>query len=156
MLTRVVILLCLATTSLASDSDRELHRKFLREWRREEKRHKALAAQPTPPEWRLGAVWRFVTTQPSGERDVLAFRITNQRTTTCTGVIPWKDIWYKLVVVEGHIPTEAAYQIEGRALLLDLSAGVCDVGDIVDGVLSGDEFTGVRGRAKVHGSLVRP
>ncbi|MGZ5563628.1 MAG: hypothetical protein ACXWFY_00385 [Chthoniobacterales bacterium] len=136
MLKRLVLFACIAVTCFGDDDDLELQR-----W---QQRHTELAAQLTPYQWKSGAVWRFTTTKPSGERDVLSFRLTDEPATTCTGVSGWKNTWRKLILLEGSIPTEAAYQVEGRALFIDLSAGVCDVLDDVEGVLSGDTFTGRR------------
>jgi hypothetical protein len=154
MLKPLVILLLFACTLRGEQPGSE--RDFAREAEREKKEHEALAAQPTPAAWHPRAIWRFVITDSSGARQVLAFRVTRERTTTCTGVTFWKDIWYKLVVVQGHVPTEAAYQVEGRALFIDLGAGVCDADDVLDGVLSGAKYTGTGRGGKAHGALIRP
>ncbi|MEY2507707.1 MAG: hypothetical protein QOH01_2036 [Verrucomicrobiota bacterium] len=162
MLKPLAIVLLLASTSLASDSrddERRLAREMdrvARDMDRDKKIHKALAAQPTLTEWHPGATWQFVTTRPSGARDILVFRVTRERTATCTGVSFWKDIWCKLVVVKGHLPNGAAYQVEGRALFLDLGADICEADDFIEGAFSGADFIGTRGKAAVHGSLVQP
>jgi hypothetical protein len=143
MLKRLVLFACIAITSFGDDYDLKEQR-----W---QKRHEELAAQPTPDQWKSGAVWRFTTTKPSGERDVLAFQLTDEPTTTCTGVSGWKNAWRKLRLTEGSILTEAAYQVEGRALFIDLSAGVCDTLDDVEGVLSDATF---RGRRTLGGEFV--
>jgi len=152
MQTRIVLFACIAVTCLGDNYDIEEQR-----W---QERHNELAAQPTPEQWKPGAVWRFTTTKPSGERDVLAFQLSDEPTTTCTGASGWKNRWRKLKLIEGSILTEAAYQVEGRALFIDLSAGVCDTLDDVEGVLSGATFTGRRTLGgefvgDVHGSHVQ-
>ena len=110
-----------------------------------EKQHKALASHPTPREWHRGAVWRFVTTPPSAKQklEVLTFRVSEQPGVSCLG--GWKDLWRKLVLVEGHVPFGSpTYEVEGRALHINLSGSMCDDYDIIDGVLTGSEFTGRR------------
>ncbi len=132
MLRLVAILTLIAAVCVAGDT---------------EKQHKELASQPTPREWRAGAVWRFVTTPPAGKPklDVLTFRITREGGVSCLGGGGWKDIWRKFVVVEGHVPFgPPIYQVEGRALEINLSGDMCDAYDIIDGVLTGSEFTGHR------------
>jgi len=153
MLKRLVFFACIAVTCFGDDYDVEAQR-----W---QKRHEELAAQPTPDQWKPGTVWRFTTTKSSGERDVLAFRLTDEATTTCTGVSGWKNTWRGLKLIEGSVPTEAAYQVEGRALFIDLSAGVCDTLDDVEGVLTGGTFEGrltLGGTyvGRVRGSPVQP
>ena len=106
-----------------------------------EKQHKALASQPTPREWHAGAVWRFVTKPRAGKPkpEILTFRATDQSGVSCLG--GWKDVWRKFVVVEGHVPSgPPIYQVEGRALQINLSGDMCDAYDIIDGVLTGTEF----------------
>ena len=140
----------IATACLAADS---------------EKQHKVLASQPTPREWHTGAVWRFVTTRSAGKTkpEVLTFRVTDQPGVSCLG--GWKDAWRKFVIVEGHVrygtPT---YEVEGRALHMNLSGDMCDDYDIIDGVLTGTQFTGERRSfglgggevtGKVQGSCVK-
>jgi len=130
-----------------------------------EKQHKALASQPKPRAWHAGAVWRFVTTPSAGKAkpDVLTFRVTDQPGVSCLG--GWKDVWRKFVIVEGHVrfgtPT---YEVEGRALHMNLSGDMCDDYDIIDGVLTGPQFTGERRSfglgggeviGKVQGSCVK-
>jgi hypothetical protein len=134
MLKSLAILVLLAATSIAADD-------------REEKHHKSLATQPTPREWRPGAVWRFVTTPLPGKPklEILTFRITNQSGVSCLAGGGWKNVWRKFVVLEGHVPLgPPIYQVEGRALQINLSGGWCDAYDIINGVLSGDTFEGKR------------
>src|ERR1700738_1068633 len=110
-----------------------------------EKQHKALASQPTPREWHAGAVWRFVTTPRSGKQkpEILTFRVTEQGGVSCLGC--WKNVWRKFVIVEGHVPSgPPTYQVEGRALLINLSGDMCDAYDTIEGVLTGAEFRGER------------
>ncbi|PYL62377.1 MAG: hypothetical protein DMF24_04365 [Verrucomicrobia bacterium] len=73
------------------------------------------------------------------ERQILTFRVTDQSGVSCLG--GWKDVWRKFVVVEGHVPSgPPIYQVEGRALQINLSGDMCDAYDIIDGVLTGTEF----------------
>lgn len=140
----------IATACLAADS---------------EKQHNVLASQATPREWHPGAVWRFVTTPSAakGKPAVLTFRVTDQPGVSCLG--GWKEAWRKLIIVEGHVrfgtPT---YEVEGRALHMNLSGDMCDDYDIIDGVLTGAQFTGERSSfgmdggeviGKVQGSCVK-
>jgi len=168
MLKLLAILTCIAAVSAASDADRMSDREYRQQARRAEKRHKALASQPTPPEWRAGAVWRFVTTPPAGKPklEVITFRVTDESGVSCLGSGGWKDVWRKFVVLEGDARFGPIYQVEGRALQINLSGEMCDAYDIIDGVLTGGEFTGRRttfglGASTevvgiVHGSLMRP
>src|SRR5437660_371994 len=139
-----LIFACLASACFAGELDRE------------DKRHKRLAAQPTPHEWRAGAIWRFATTPPSGKSkpEVLTFRVTNEPATSCLWDVGWRNAWYKLVLVEGKIPSGAqpAYQVEGRAVAININADICDMNDYVDGVLTNGEFEGKR---TVSGLLAR-
>jgi hypothetical protein len=110
-----------------------------------EKQHKALASEPTPREWHAGAVWRFVTTPRAGkpQPEILTFRATDQPGVSCLG--GWKGVWRKLIVVQGHLPFGTpTYEVEGRALHINLSGDMCDDYDIIDGVLAGGEFQGER------------
>jgi hypothetical protein len=113
-----------------------------------EKRHKALASQSTPPEWRAGAVWRFVTTTPPGKPKpaILTFRVTAEPGVSCSYLLGWKDVWRKFVVIEGNTPfdRQPVYQVEGRALQINLSGDMCDAYDTIEGVLTGGVFTGQR------------
>src|SRR5438094_5356597 len=89
-----------------------------------EKRHKALASQPTPRKWHAGAVWRFVTTPPAGKPkpEILTFRVTDESGVSCLAGGGWKDVWRKFVVIEGHVSFgPPIYQVEGRALEINLS-----------------------------------
>ena len=130
MLKLVAILILVAAVCLAGDT---------------EKQHNALASQPTPREWRTNAVWRFVTTPPPGKAklEALTFRVTDHSGVSC--LAGWKDVWRKLVVIEGHVafgpPT---YQVEGRALQINLSGDMCDAYDIIRGVLTDGRFEGER------------
>lgn len=111
-----------------------------------EKGHKNLASQPTPHEWRSGAVWRFATTPPRGKPapEILTFRVTDTPGVSCLGT-DWKAVWRKFAVLEGHVPFgPPVYQVEGRALQINLSGDMCDAYDIIDGVLTGAEFRGER------------
>jgi hypothetical protein len=132
-----------------------------------EKEHKALALQSTPREWHTGAVWRFVTTPRAGKPkpEALTFRVTDHPGVSCLG--GWKGVWRKFVVVQGHVPFGTpTYEVEGRALHINLSGDMCDDYDIIDGVLTGSEFTGRRTTfglgapgevvGTVRGSCVRP
>jgi hypothetical protein len=141
----------------------------MREWRRAQARHKKLAAQPTPREWRVGAVWRFVTTPPSGKPkpEILTFRVTDDAGVSCLHDTDWKNVWRKFVVLEGKLPFgPPIYQVEGRALQINLSGEMCDAYDTIDGVLTGGEFLGRRSTSglgasteligTVRGSFVQP
>jgi hypothetical protein len=145
MLTRVAIFACIVAVCLASDAERVSDREFTQQWRREQKRHGKLASEPTPREWRADAVWRFVTTPPPGKAklQVLTFRVTDQAGVSCLG--GWKDAWRKLVVLKGHVAFGSpTYQVEGRALQINLSGDMCDASDIIRGVLIDGRFEGER------------
>jgi hypothetical protein len=164
MLTRFLIFTSLAAACLAGDTDREFSRRF----RGEEQRHKKLAAQPTPPEWRAGAVWRFVTTAPPGKPQppIITVRVTAQPAQSCSAAAFWKNDWRKLVLVEGSAPLPPIYQVEGRALQIGVAGEICDIYDDIDGLLTGGEFKGRRSTSglgaptefigTVAGSLVQP
>src|SRR5437588_2514522 len=110
MLTRIAILMCIASLCIAGDR-KQTQGEFMREWRREERRHKKLAAQPTPAEWRVGAVWRFVTTAPRGKpkpADIIV-RVTDDRAQSCGAAVNWKNDWRRLVRVEGKAPLPPIY-----------------------------------------------
>jgi hypothetical protein len=167
MLKLVAIFTCVAAVCIAGEADRASDRKFLREWRRDQERHKKLAAQPTPPEWRSGAVWRFVTTAPSGKPPppIITVRVTADPAQSCALWSSWKNDWRKLVVIEGKAPLPPIYQIEGRALVIGVAGEICDVFDDIEGVLTGGEFKGRRTTSglgastefigTVHGSFVQ-
>jgi|SRR5882724_3990590 len=151
MLKRLAIFTLVASVCLAGDT---------------EKHHKALASQPTPREWHGGAVWRFITTPPAGmpKPEILTFRVTDQPGVSCLG--GWNAAWHKFVVLDGRVPMgPPIYQVEGRALQINLSGSWCDDYDIIDGVLIGGDFTGQRSRfglgapskvvGTVRGSCVR-
>jgi hypothetical protein len=134
MLKPLTFLVLLAATSIAADD-------------REEKHHKSLTAQPTPREWRPGSVWHFVTTPRPGKPkpEILTLRVTNEPGVSCLAGSGWKDVWRRFVVIGGHVPFgPPIYQVEGRALEINLSGDMCDAYDIIDGVLSGGNFTGRR------------
>jgi len=147
MLKRIAIFIWLASVCLADDSSRSSDSEFMRQWKKEQARHKKLASEPTPNEWRSGAVWRFVTTPPRGKPkpEVLIFRVTDQPGVSCLHDVDWKNVWRKFVVLEGHVPFgPPIYQVEGRALQINLSGDMCDAYDTIDGVLTGSNFTGQR------------
>jgi hypothetical protein len=165
MLTRIAILMCIASVCMAGDR-KQAEREFMREWRREEQRHKKLAAQLTPAEWRAGMVWRFVTTPPRGKpkpADIIV-RVTEERAQSCAADVNWKNDWRRLVRFEGKAPLPPIYQVEGRALQIGVAGEICDAYDDIDGVLTGGEFEGRRTTSglgaptefvgTVHGSLV--
>ena len=134
MLKPLAFIVLLAATSIAADD-------------REKKDHKSLAAQPTPREWRAGARWRFVTSarldQP--KYPIFVFQVTHEPGVSCLHNGDWKNVWRKFVVIEGKVPFgPPIYQVEGRALQINLSGDMCDAYDIIDGVLSGGNFTGRR------------
>jgi hypothetical protein len=117
--------------------------------------YKVPSARPTSRDWKPGAVWAFVTTKKSGERDSLTFRLTDEIAKTCTG-----GSWRKLQVVSGLLPqlqsspSQAAYSVEGSFLSIDLLAGWCDIGDNIRGKLEGTTFTGDRTQGGMMGSDV--
>jgi hypothetical protein len=167
MLTRILIFTLLASVCLAGDSDPKL-RALLREARREEQRHKKLAAQPTPAEWHQGSIWRFVTTAPAGKPQPppLTVRVTAEPAKSCSSWSSWKNDWRKLVLAEGTAPLPPIYQIDGRALVISVAGEICDVYDDIEGVLTNGEFSGRRSTSglgartefigTVHGSLLQP
>ena len=147
MLNRVAIFSCIAAIVVAIESGQASDREFKREWQRQQERHKRLAAQPTPREWRAGAVWRFVTAPPSGKAKsgTPTFRVTDRPGVSCLGTSGWKDVWRKFVVLEGHVPFgPPVYQVEGRALQINLSADICDAYDVIEGEFTGSDFSGRR------------
>jgi hypothetical protein len=165
MLKRVAIFMCIATVCSAGDMT-QAERKLLREWRREEQRHKNLAAQPTPPEWHVGAVWRFVTTAPAGkpQQPPIIVRVTDGHAESCTSSGSWKNDWRRLSLVDRKAPLPPIFQVDGRALWIEVAGEICDVYDTITGVLTGGEFKGQRGTSglgapgenlgKVQGSYV--
>jgi hypothetical protein len=49
------------------------------------------------------------------------------------------------IVLDGRVPSgPPIYQVDGRALQINLSGDMCDAYDIIDGVLTGRDFTGRR------------
>jgi hypothetical protein len=148
MLKRIAIFICATAICVTGDTSQASDREFMREWRRTQERHKNLAAQPTPREWRTGAVWRFVTTPPPGKRkpEILTFRVTKEPATSCSLDVEWKNVWYKLVLVKGHkFPgAQPAHQVEGRALAININADICDLNDYIEGVLTEGKFEGKR------------
>jgi hypothetical protein len=146
MLTRVAIFMCIASVCFAGDR-KQTERELLREWRREEQRHKKLAAQPTPAEWHVGAVWRFVTTAPPGKPQVptILMRVTDERAQSCTSSGDWKkNDWRRLARVDSKAPLPPIFQVDGRALWIEVAGEICDVYDSITGVLTGGEFKGQR------------
>src|SRR4051794_39240564 len=129
MLKRLAIFTCVAAAALTglcgcASNDRE----SISDWRHEQERHKQLATQPTPRQWRAGTVWRFVTTPLPGKPkpEILTFRVTDKPGVSCLGSGVWKDVWRKFVVIEGHVPFgPPIYQVEGRALQINLSGDMC-------------------------------
>jgi hypothetical protein len=166
MLTRLVIFASLTAVCVAGDT-RDSDREFLREARREQQRHKKLAAQPTPPEWRVAAIWRFVTTPPRGKPQpaIITVRVTRDVAQSCAAHVNWKNDWRRLVRVDTKAPLPPIYQVEGRALQISVAGEICDIYDDIDGVLTGAEFKGRRSTSglgaptefvgTVHGSLVQ-
>jgi len=148
MLKYIAIFTSLAAVCLAGDSSlyRDADPEFIRSGRRVEQRHKKLAAQPTPREWHSGAIWRFVTTAPSGKPPlpVITVRVTDEPAHSCSSDSDWKSDWRKLVVVEGKTPLPPIYQVEGRALQINLTGEICDVYDNIKGALTNAEFNGQR------------
>ena len=146
MLTRVAIFACIASLSIAGDR-KQAEREFMRELRREEQRHKKLAAQPTPAQWHVGAVWRFITTAPHGKPQVptITVRVTDERAQSCTSSGDWKkNDWRRLSLVDSKAPLPPIFQVDGRALWIEVAGEICDVYDTIDGVLTGREFKGHR------------
>ena len=161
--------MCIATVAVAGDRSRVSDREYRRQVRRAEERHKKLASQPTPPEWRAGAVWRFVTTAPAGKPkpEVQTLRVTDDPGVSCLDEVDWKNVWRKFAVIEGNVPFgPPIYQVEGRALQINLSGEMCDAYDTIDGVLTGSEFLARRTTSGlgaptepigiVRGSVVQP
>jgi len=107
--------------------------------------YKVLAARPTSPDWKPGAVWTFAVTKKSGESESFTFRVTNEVAQTCEGAG-----WRKAAIVAGNIPqlsggaSQPAYKVEGAFLSINLLAPWCDVYDKVLGRLEDKTFTGDR------------
>jgi len=139
--------MCIATVCSAGDITRAERKLLLREWRREEQRHKKLAAQPTSAEWHVGAVWRFVTTAPPGKPQVptITVRVTDEHAQSCTSSGDWKNDWRRLSLVDSKAPLPPIFQVDGRALWIEVAGEICDVYDRITGVLAGREFKGRRG-----------
>src|SRR6266511_4784292 len=166
MLTRVAIFACIVAVCLASDAERVSDQEFTQQWRGEQKHHERLASEPTPRQWQADAIWRFVTAPSPGKAklEVLTFRVTDQVGVSC--LAGWKDVWRKLVVLEGHVAFGSpTYQVDGRALQINLSGDMCDAYDFIRGVLTDGKFEGERTRfglgsptevvGTVRGSLVQ-
>jgi hypothetical protein len=145
MLTRVAIFMCIATICFAGDQ-KQTERELMRQWRREELRHKKLAAQPTPAEWHVGAVWRFVTTVPRGKPQlpIITVRVTDERAQSCTITSDWKNDWRRLALIDSKAPMPPMFQVDGRALQIEVAGEICDVYDSITGTFSGGEFKGDR------------
>ena len=146
MLTRVAIFMCVASLCFAGDQ-KQTERELMREWRREKQRHKKLAVQPTPVEWHVGAVWRFVTTAAPGKPQVptITVRVTGEHAQSCTSGGDWKNDWRRLSLVDSKPPLPPIFQVDGRALWIEVAGEICDVYDTITGVLTGREFKGRRG-----------
>ena len=147
MLKRLTIFSCISLLCVLAAGGCASDRKYVEQAREAEQRHKELASQRTPREWRPGAVWRFVTTPPPGkpQPEILTLRVTGKPGVSCLAGGGWKDVWRKFVVLGGRVPFgPPVYQVEGRALQINLSADMCDAYDIIDGVFMGGEFTGQR------------
>lgn len=124
----------------------------------------ALAAAPTPAEWRPGEVWRFRSFDADGAviRDVL-LRITDGPANTCH-----QGEWLALERVTYPMPTPMptamdapsaprsplGYLVEGRRLELKLSVA-CDTGTI-SGALDGARFEGTTSAGPFDGIYYRP
>lgn len=107
-------------------------------------RFATLVAEPTPPEWRVGAVWEFSNPEPhDGSPSSWIVRVTNTPIETCTS-----GEWRKLEPIRAPVqgtrePARYAYSVSGRLLMLDFNAGTCDLGDI-RGELTDGSFVGQR------------
>jgi hypothetical protein len=106
---------------------------------------KALSSQPTPPDWKTGAIWTFVTTKKSGSSETLTFRVTNELAKTCES-----GVWRKLQLVDGNLPaiegepSQPAFSVEGRFLWISLFSNWCDLEDHIRGELQDKTFKGDR------------
>ena len=138
MLRPLAILVCLAATTFAGSRIRDPYG------------YEKLVSQPTPRTWHAGAVWRF-TTSSHGKADTLAFRVTDERATSCTS-----GTWHKLVVLSGHVgsASEPAYRVEGRFLWISLNANICDANDDIRGELSDNTFKGDRRAGGMFGDAL--
>ncbi len=147
MLKRLTVLTCISLLCVLAGGGCASDRKYLEQAREAERRHKELASQSTPREWRAGAVWRFMTTPSPGkpQPEILTLRVTGTPGVSCLHAGEWKNVWRKFVVLEGKVPFgPPIYQVEGRALQINLSGDMCDAYDTIDGVFTGSEFTGQR------------
>ncbi|GAB3361763.1 hypothetical protein [Lysobacter tyrosinilyticus] len=113
--------------------------------------YQALSAQPTPPDWAAGAVWRFDTASGSGKLESHTFRVSDERADTCVS-----GDWRKLERVDGHLGSaaQAAYTVSGRFLLISLNSNLCDANDEIRGELAGVNFNGERSAGGVTGGAV--
>lgn len=139
--------LALLLTSCASTASREF------EQHREE--YRSRAAEPTPSDWKPGAVWAFVTTRPGGDTENVTFRVSDDKVKTCTS-----GDWRKLELVEGKLgslagtPFEAAYLVEGRNLWISLTSNWCDIDNDLKGELQGHRFEGQHASGGMMGSTL--
>ena len=155
MLSRLVMFALITTVCLASGGTRNSEEdEFILHWYRTHPSHKRLAAQKTPHEWESGAVWHFATTPLFGHSQPpnITVRVTKDATQSCSQDVEWKNVWRKLDLIDPKIPLTPPlsrfgppiYQVEGRALRIEVNGEVCDAYDSIDGVLTNGEFRGIR------------
>jgi hypothetical protein len=108
---------------------------------RQFERYRTLATEPTPSDWKPGAIWIFVTTDGLGRKETLTFRVLDTAAETCTS-----GDWRALDLIDGKMgslpsmPSKPAALVEGRNLLISLTANWCDINNGLRGELQGNSF----------------
>jgi hypothetical protein len=101
-----------------------------------------LEIEPTPPNWRSGAVWQFVEFADAGAvRRSMRVRLTDAPVKGC-----FYEDWRALDTLDGTprpanaVSSRMAYRVKGRTAMLLLDSERCAIEDLIAGTLDDQGF----------------
>jgi hypothetical protein len=107
-------------------------------------RHADWENQPTPRSWEPDTTWQFLIIDKRGQlSQALVVRFTREAAQSCTA-----GVWNKLEVLRQNPPRQpefigtAAYELTGSALIINLTANLCDANNLIEGRLDALGFSG--------------
>ena len=110
----------------------------------EPSQYQVWASEQTPNYWSVGSPWAFTAIREDGQIErSMTIKFTDTVTETCES-----GDWKRIEIIDQSPPRspefigEAAYLLNGRALLINLTANICDNYTEYRGELTGNGFVG--------------
>ena len=115
--------------------------------------YQRLAAIPTPAAWKVGVPWVVIVLDKKGQISrSMTIRFTDRQAKACAS-----GSWKELEILAQQPPAHPqflgvpAYELEGSAMLIDLTSNLCDASTMLRGSLSDAGISGTYGTETPRG-----